>query len=110
MVHVYKAHAERLLEHTTRIFECVLCTCPMSNVPQTLETLLKTLLANLTCPELEPQVHVEHRHPRDCSRSHFDLQNVAVARVWGTSKMVHVYKTHAKRLLEHTTHIFACVL
>ena len=68
------------------------------------------MLPNLTCPELKPQAHFEHRHPRDCSHSHFELRNVAVARVLGTSEMVHVYKAHAKRLLGHTTLIIADVL
>ena len=68
------------------------------------------MLPNLTCPEHAPQAHLEHRHPQDFSHSHFELQNVAVARVWGTSEMVRVYKAHAKRLLEHTTHISECVL
>ena len=64
------------------------------------------MLPNLTSPEHEPQAHVEHRPPRDCSHSNFELQNVDVACVWGTSKMVHVYKAHAKRWLEHTTNFF----
>ena len=68
------------------------------------------MLPNLTCPELEPQAHVENRHPRDYSHSHFELRNVAVARARGTSKMVHVYKVHAKRSLGNTTNVFACVL
>ena len=57
-----------------------------------------------------PQAHSETPHPRDSGHSHFGLRNVAVARVWGTSKMAHAYKTYAKRLLENTTRIFACVL
>ena len=49
---------------------------------------IKTMLPNLTCPELKPQAHFENRHPRDYSHSHFELRNVAVARARGTSKMV----------------------
>ena len=68
------------------------------------------MLPNLKCKEHKPQPRFEHRPPRDCSHSHNELQNVAVAYVWGTLKMVHVYKTHAKRELEHTTNISARVL
>ena len=69
---------------------------------------LKTM-PNQTCPELKPQLHCEHRHARDSSHSYLELQNAAVAGAWGALNMGHVYEVREARLLENTTHIFACI-
>ena len=47
----------------------------------------RAFLTILTCPEHESQPHFENRHPRDCSHSHLEHCNVAVAYVSGTSKI-----------------------
>ena len=77
----------------------------MSYIPQLYYNKLKLISPNLTCPELEPQPHCEHRHARHSNHGFLELRHVAVAQACGTSKMVHVYNVRAKRLLEHTTRV-----
>ena len=105
IVHIYKPHAQNILENTTRIFAFVLYTYLISYIPQLYYNKLKLISPNLTCPELEPQPHCEHRLARHSNHGFLELRHVAVAQACGTSKMVHVYNVRAKKWLEHTTRV-----
>ena len=55
--------------------------------------------------------HVENQHPRDCTHNASELESVAVARIWRTTKMAHAYKTHMQKYYLHTRPLtFPCAL
>lgn len=85
--------------HTTNLsrWYCKLKTLTFSRIPDPMlgemaqnlsryYCTLKSVLQKLTCPEPLQRAQFEDRRPRDCSHKHVELQNVAVAFVWGSSK------------------------
>ena len=54
--------------------------------------------------------HARFRCARNTSHSNISNGNVAVARVSGTSKIAHAYKTHTKITYSNTRRRFLCVV